>query len=159
MALALAVVFVLLERSREQQTESETWVAHTERVLAELSTTYSALTESELAARGRLFSGDQRFAEIQGAADATMRKHLDIVGRLTADNPRQVERIRGLREAAQRKFAASNRLIEIREKQGDTVAIRAFGETAPGLHLEEVRAIIQRMSDEERALLARRVDR
>src|SRR6267143_2283093 len=39
LALALAVVFGLLERNRQRQPENQSWVAHTEQVLAELSST------------------------------------------------------------------------------------------------------------------------
>jgi signal transduction histidine kinase len=156
LALALAAVFVLLERSRERQGENENRVAHTEKVLAELSSMQSALMESALAGRGYVVGGDKRYAQIQQQAEATMRKQLDIVGLLTADNPSQVERVRRLREAAQMSTAASRRLIEIREKQGEAAAARAFSETDPGRHLEAARMQIRQMSDEQQALLARR---
>lgn len=69
LALALAAVFALLERNRERQAENQSWVAHTEQVLAELSSMQAALMESELAARGQLVSGDKRYDQVhqQGA--------------------------------------------------------------------------------------------
>ena len=159
LALALAAVFVLLEGSRERQVENQNWVAHTERVLAELSSVDAALMENELAARGYIVSGDKGYASIQQQAEAMMLKQLDIVGGLTADNPSQVMRVRRLQEGVQTKMAASRRLIEIREKQGQAAATRAFSETDPGPHLEAARMQIRQMSDEERALLASRGER
>ena len=159
LALALATVFGLLERSREHQAENESWVRHTEHVLAELSSMHLALMESALAGRGYVVSGDKRYAQIHQQAGATMWKQLEIVGRLTADNPSQVERVRSLREAAQASTAASRRLIEIREKQGEAAAAQTFSETDPGRDLDAARMQIRQMSDEEHALLARRAER
>ena len=159
LALALAVVFLLLERSRERQVENQNSVAHTEQVLAELSSVHAALMESELAARGYIFSGDQGYAPVQQQAEATMMKQLDMVSGLTADNPSQVMRVRRLQETVQTNMAASRRLIEIYEKQGEAAAARAFSESDPRRHLEAARMQIRQMSDEERALLARRGER
>jgi len=158
LALALAVVFGLLERNRQRQAENQSWVAHTEQVLAELSSTQAALMESELAARGQLVSGDKRYDQMHQQAEATMLKQLDLVSGLTADEPNQVERVRGLRKAVQMSAAASRKLIEIREKQGEAAAAKAFAETDPERHLERARMQIQQMSDEEHTLLARRAE-
>ena len=65
LGLAPAAVFVLLEWSRERQVENQNSVAHTEQVLAELSSVHAALMESELAARGYRFSGDKGYAPVQ----------------------------------------------------------------------------------------------
>jgi signal transduction histidine kinase len=156
LALALAAVFVLLERSRERQAENEEWVRHTEHVLAELSSLQAALMESELAGRAYVVSADQRYAQIQQQAEATMRKQLDIVGDLTADNPSQVERLRSLRAEALSSAAAAQRLIKIRENRGEAAAARAFGDTDPERHLGAARTQMRRISDEEHALLTRR---
>jgi CHASE3 domain sensor protein len=140
LALALATIFGLLERNRERQAENQSWVAHTEQVLAELSSVHAALMESELAARGYIFSGDKGYAPIQQQAAAMMMKQLDIVGGLTADNPSQVMRVRRLQETVQTNMAASRGLIEIYEKQGQAAAARAFRETDPRRHLEASRS-------------------
>jgi len=55
--------------------------------------------------------------------------------------------------------AASRKLIEIREQQGEAAATRAFNETDPERGLETARMQIRQMSDEERALLAGRAER
>jgi len=159
LALALTVVFLLLEWSRERQVENQNSVAHTEQVLAELSSVHAALMERELAAREYIFSGDKGYAPIKQQAETMVLKRLDLVGGLTADNPSQVMRVRRLQEAVQTSMAASRRLIEIYEKQGRAAAARAFRETDPRRHLEEMGIQIRQMSDHERALLARRGER
>ncbi len=136
LALSLAAVFVPLERNRARQAAKQNWVAHTERVLAELSSMQAALMESELAARGQLVSGDRRYVQTQQQAEAAMLKQLDLVSGLTADNPRQVERFRGLRKTVQMSTAASRKLMEIRKQQGEAAATRAFNETDPERGLE-----------------------
>ncbi len=159
LALALTFVFLLLEWSRERQVENQNSVAHTEQVLAELSSVHAALMESELAARGYLFSGDKGYAPIQRQAESMMLKQLDIVGGLTADNPSQVMRVRRLQEAVQTNMTASRRLIEIRDKDGLAAAARAFSEADPARDLEMAEMQIREMSHEEHALLARRAQR
>ena len=159
LALALTVVFLLLEWSRERQVENQNSVAHTEQVLAELSSVHAALMESELAAREYIFSGDKGYAPIKQQAEAMILKQLDLVSGLTADNPSQVMRVRRLQESVQTSMAASLRLIEIYEKQGRAAAARAFRETDPRRHLEEMGIQIRQMSDHEGALLARRGER
>ena len=159
LALALTVVFLLLEWSRERQVENQNSVAHTEQVLAELSSVHAALMERELAAREYIFSGDKGYAPIKQQAETMILKRLDLVGGLTADNPSQVMRVRRLQEAVQTSMAASRRLIEIYEKQGRAAAALAFRETDPRRHLEEMGIQIRQMSDHERALLARRGER
>jgi signal transduction histidine kinase len=119
----------------------------------------AALMESELAARGQLVSGDKRYDQIHQQAEATMLKQLDFVSGLTADNPSQVERIRGLRKAVQTTTAASRKLVEIREQQGEAAATRAFNETDPERGLETARMQIRQMSDAEQTLLATRAGR
>jgi signal transduction histidine kinase len=159
LALALTVVFLLLEWSRERQVENQNSVAHTEQVLAELSSVHAALMERELAAREYIFSGDKGYAPIKQQAEAMILKQLDLVGGLTADNPSQVMRVRRLQEAVQTSMAASRQLTEIYEKQGRAAAALAFRETDPRRHLEEMGIQIRQMSDHERALLARRGER
>jgi CHASE3 domain sensor protein len=159
LALVLAAVFALLERNRERQAENQSWVSHTAQVLAELSSMEAALMESELAARGQLVSGDKRYDQVHQQAEAAMHKQLDLVSALTADNPSQVERSRALRETVKTSTAASRKLIEIREQQGEAAAARAFSETDPERALEAARIQIRQMSDEEHTLLASRAER
>jgi signal transduction histidine kinase len=119
----------------------------------------AALMERELAARGQLVNGDKRYDQVHQQAEAAMQKQLDLVSSLTTDNPRQVERVRGLRDTVQTSTAASRKLIEIREQQGEAAAARAFSETDPERALETARIQIRRMSDEEHMLLASRAER
>src|SRR6478752_1435119 len=69
------------------------WVMHTDRVIAELESTLSALIDAETGERGFIITGDETYLEPYQTAIGQIDRHLQAVRNLTIDNPSQQERI------------------------------------------------------------------
>lgn len=117
LGFAVAVVAVIVVGAIGYQSASRLVatgerVVHTHEVQAELSRLLLAIVNTEASIRGNLLSADGEFltaaAESRTEAMATFEK----VVRLTADNPRQQERFRGLREQMARRFALLDDQLE-----------------------------------------------
>lgn len=159
-ALLLAVLIASTAVTRRQiavQDSNQDWVEHTQRVLLELTAYESLLKDAETGQRGYLYTGEPRYLEPYNNAIAQGDPHIDKLAELTADNPQQQERIARLRALKHRKL---NELAE-------TIALAQAGkrEQARALVLSDagrrtmvdIRALVEEMSSEERALEATRL--
>jgi PAS domain S-box-containing protein len=154
-AVLLAVLIASTAVTRRQiavQDSNQDWVEHTQRVLLELTAYESLLKDAETGQRGYLYTGEAHYLEPYNNAIAQGDPHIDKLAELTADNPQQQERIARLRALKRRKL---NELAE-------TIALAQAGkrEQARALVLSdagrrtmvEIRALVEEMSREERAL-------
>jgi len=72
------------------------WNLHTQQVLLEISQMETALLQVQSATRGYLLSGDDDIAKPVAEEEATARRHLAAITRMTADNPTQQARLQRL---------------------------------------------------------------
>jgi PAS domain S-box-containing protein len=154
-AVLLAVLVINTALTRRQigvQDHNQEWVEHTQRVLLELTAYESLLKDAETGQRGYLYTGDPRYLEPYNAAVAQGNPHLDKLAELTADNPKQQERVARLRALKQQKLAELAETLVLAEggkhREARTLVLLDEGRQT----MTAIRALVDEMSGEERAL-------
>jgi signal transduction histidine kinase len=132
------------------------WEKHTYEALGQSEKLLFATSEVETAGRGYLISGDQKFLEPFNTKLLQIKIHLRSLRQLTADNPRQQERLDRLEPLIQQRIAETSRVIAARAS-GDSMAAIHRVSTGVGKRLgDEIREIIGDLQSEENLLLADR---
>jgi PAS domain S-box-containing protein len=154
--LVLAVNAVLTRRQVAAQADAHIWVEHTQQVLLELTQIESLLTQAESGQRGFLYTSDEQYLRPYNQAVAEIDSHINRVNELTADNPVQRPRIPQLRELTQHKLAELVETIRL-DRAGDLDAARTLVQTDDGLlTMQQIRAVLADMQQEEITLESRR---
>ena len=133
---------------------------HTYQVLAEVDAALSALVDIETGERGFALTGKDDSLEPYNAGKEAFRAHLEAARRLTADNPRQQDRLQRLADE-QRKWldGAIDPVIALRRAgsdadMGPVVAAVQAGKGKRGMDV--MRKLVADIKAEESALMAER---
>jgi methyl-accepting chemotaxis protein len=139
-------------------TSTSQWVTHTHEVLEHIAGVLSLLKDAETGQRGYVITGDEAFLEPyhQGAGEV-----LNVVKdlrKLTADNPSQQKRIDAAEPLIAAKLAELKQTIDLRRSGNvdETVKIIRGGEGKR--IMDNLRAILAEMENEERTLLQKRAE-
>jgi signal transduction histidine kinase len=143
-------------KSNQKLHNSEQWVMHTEKVIAQ-STNILALTiDIETSSRGFVISNDSTFLEPLNTAEKTVFVCISQFKQLTNDNRKYQPRIDSLNLYMHKRLSFSHQVVEIRSKQGLAAAI-VFSSTKLGKHYtDRIRQIITDIQQEETTLLTQR---
>jgi PAS domain S-box-containing protein len=157
----LAVLLINAAVTRERlavQDSNQEWVTHTQRVMLELTTVESLLTDAETGQRGYLYTGEQRYLAPYNAALGQLTPHLDRLADLTADNPQQRDRIAALRVVGQQKIDEMQKTIALYQS-GKRDDARAEVLTDRGLLImQDFRNITDQMRRHENAMETTRLE-
>ena len=154
--MVLVVNAVISYRAINKLIENERSVARTHELITEIATTMSTLKDAETGQRGFILTGENDYLEPYNAALATIDKHFNRISELTKDNVNQQQRLADLKLKAAEKIEELRYVIELRRREGLEAALLRVkmgrGKTA----MDEIRAIVAGMMDEENHLLERR---
>jgi len=148
--------FSFLSLSRLKNTSNQ--VEHTYKVINKLGTLLSQLTDAETGQRGYLLTGEIRYLKPYENAIASIDQNLDELQELTANNPDQQQHITQLSPLITFKQAELKETITLRQSQGYEAALRVVKTDRGKQAMEEIRAIVKVMEDEELQLLKQRSD-
>jgi len=152
----LVMTAAFTRRQLGQQIEAESWVAHSEQVLLELSQLELLVVDAETGQRGYLYTGNTRYLAPYQNAISKIDPQLDQVAKLTADNPRQQAMVTQLRDRVHAKVAELAEVISLFQA-GQPDAARERVLTATGLLLmDQIRLVVTQMQNEEEALQSSR---
>src|SRR5436309_5459278 len=160
-ALVAAIVILIVigadsYRSAIAIAENARWVAHTHEVVSHLWNLSTDIVTVESRRRAYALTGDDQQVERAHASGASAQENLQSLRRLTADNPRQQERLDRLnRLVAARRADVDASIDRLRRSPADRSAQADFTAAASRAN-DEMRAVIREMLDEEATLLARR---
>jgi PAS domain S-box-containing protein len=154
-ALLLAVLIVnavITKKQLDQQIVTGLWVVHTGQVQLKISETLVLLTDAETGQRGFLYTGEERYLAPYDLAVRQIQPRIDELSGLTADNPRQQAAIRQLHQLARDKLGELASTIAL-YRSGKADEARKLVLSDRGLHtMEQVRAVVAGMEDEESRL-------
>lgn len=166
-ALGFAACFVLLlliavvaYQSIGVLTRTSYWVTHSYQVMDHANNLYLAAKEIESGARGFALTGDESFLEAyrKVLAEGGIAASLKDLRRLTADAPRQQERLDAMERTASGYLAIAARIVEQRRQSGLEPALKAV-QTGEGLRLmTELRRLVQQFDQHETDLLKLRAE-
>jgi len=155
--LLMMVIAAVGARSMLESAERSAWVEHTLEVLAASENARALLNRVEIGQREYLITGDAwrltRSEILQREAGAA----ISLVGRLTAEIPRQQERVRELTALVVERQEIASALIEEKRRSG-TAPGRAdvARERRSRTVMDSTRELLDTMQKEERALLEQR---
>ncbi len=157
-----AVIIVLVAnaivaiRSIRELHEDSLWVAHTHEVLSELNDLVAALRGAESAERGYTITGDAGYLDRFDKAISHYDERITRIGKLTADNALQQERIARLRELVAARIDALAQTIAARKTEGFEAAQRRVQQGEGRQLMDDVQALAGQMQLDERHLLDER---
>ncbi|MBX6311618.1 MAG: PAS domain S-box protein [Isosphaeraceae bacterium] len=134
------------------------WVDHTRVVLGKLEQTLSTLRDTETAQRGYLLTGDESYRQSLPAGVARIRRNLEDLEGLLADNVGQRERLAALRSAIDRRLTILEETSEARRREGLEAAAQIVASGREKAAMDEVVRLFEAMQREENDLLSRRLD-
>lgn len=152
----LAVNAAISYRNTLKLIENEQSVSHTHQVLAKLEQTISTLKDAETGQRGYLLTGKERYLEPYQSAIARVNQQLDDLRQLSADRPRQQQRIRDLEIAIATKLAELQQTINLRRSRGLEAALRVVQTDRGKSLMDGIRRQVADMEAEENQLLQQR---
>jgi signal transduction histidine kinase/ActR/RegA family two-component response regulator len=151
--LVLAVVSSIWLAQRQQTAFG--WVKHTLEVQNQLAAVLSHLQDAETGQRGYLLTGRPEFLEPHNAAVAGMGRELDLLERSVADNSSQRMRARQARNLIEARIARLQRNVEAKAR-GETINVATLVQGR--VLMNEIRATLAAMNEEEQSLLVRRTE-
>ena len=155
-ALTLLVVAGSGYQSIEHLIQNDRWVSHTASVREGLARTLSTLADAETGLRGYVISGREDFLDPYTRGIGEVDRLYSDVKTLTADNPLQQKRLNALRPVIDGRLAELKRVVELRRNEGFPAAEAAVtGGTGKRL-MDQLRALIAEMDQEELTLLSKR---
>lgn len=164
-ALTIAVFLVLTTlvtsgivsyRATAKVIANEKMVAHTLRVIAEVQTTLTLLTDAETGHRGYLLTRDPSYLAPYNQAVAELPSHLDKLDSLLVDNPRQKPRVAALRQLAGERLEISKSIIELEQKNEHAAAMAVLLSAQGKEKMNLVRSAVDELMTEEDRLLEER---
>jgi len=163
-AVIVAFILALLAlayNSFARLSEANGWDRHTMQVLREIDQVTNAILLIQVEARGFSLTGNEASLTPNRDERGMLGGHLENLMTLTADNPRQTERIRQIKQASEQWLAEwITPLIEKRRALGgtagaaDTIGRSMIVGGAP--KLRESNRLLEEMAAEENALLTQR---
>lgn len=154
-AVILIGVAIFSYRNSEEYVESNKWVDHTNKVIAEFSLILLGIVDAETGARGYVLTGEEPYLEPFNEGKKAAFEHLDNVRELTKDNPVQQKNIDELERSVKKAIDFQQSYIDQRktdfEKAKETIS------TGQGKrNTDAVRNIIAKSTDLEKGLLEKR---
>jgi PAS domain S-box-containing protein len=146
-------------RNTARFAEASEWRKHTYEVLRNLDETVARLVDAETGQRGYLLTGEESYLEPYRAAIKNIDQKIGDLKSLTSDNSNQQKRIRILEPLVEKKLTELQRTIDLRKNEGLTAANRVVLEGSGKRWMDEIRAVIAEMKNEEEYLLKLRTQK
>ncbi|MFO0749007.1 MAG: CHASE3 domain-containing protein [Myxococcota bacterium] len=154
----LLAIGLVSYRGLDGLTQTSYRVDHTHQVLDRLALLRNDLIDAETGQRGFIITGDPAFLEPYTTGSADIDSQQKALRELTADNPRQQERLDALAPLVKSKLDEVSGRIEIRRTAGFDAAAKEVSAGTGRALMDKIRGVLRDMADEERALLSQRAD-
>jgi methyl-accepting chemotaxis protein len=151
--LVFVVVGIVSYQSTSRLIEASDWTKHTYEVMGELDETLSSLQDIETGQRGYLLVGDESYLEPYQAGLTRIDNSLLEIKTLTADNPRQQQRLTALSALVKERLASAKETVELRRSGKADAALQIVRAGAGKTLMDQVRKAVTEMDNEELELL------
>src|SRR6266850_319970 len=146
-------------RNTARFAEASEWRKHTYEVLRNLDETVARHVDAETGQRGYLLTGDEAYFEPYSAAIKNIDQTIGNLKSLTSDNANQQKRIQILEPLVEQKLAELQQTIDLRKNKGPTAANRVVLEGSGRQAMDQIRAVVAEMTNEEEDLLRLRTQK
>lgn len=133
--------------------DSNSWVAHTQEVLYNINEGTAVMVDAQGSMRGYLVTGKQDFLKRYDTAEEDTNVYIDKLDQLTVDNPAQQRSIKQLRPLIISFYTYLDERVADKMQNGTITSNELdYGRKV----MENIRALLKRMENEEQRLLAER---
>lgn len=154
--LVVGGVGVVAYRSLGESIDSSDWVIHTHKVKETINQVLSALKDAETGQRGFLLTGEERYLEPYTSGAREIDRRIQDLRDLTSDNRNQQKRVSELEPLAAAKLAELAEAIGLRRQRGERAAVEVVLTDRGKQAMDQIRALLKDMDDEETELLKQR---
>ena len=157
LGLAVFVVLGLASYKSERQfAETVDWVRHTHEVLAKLQKVNSDLIGVQTVVGGFVITGREDFLAPYHDALGELQNDERTLRRLTADNPRQQERLTTLEDIVRQRVAFSEETLVLQRHRGSAAAAALISTGSGQEIMKRFGSVLGALEREERDLLTQR---
>src|ERR687886_2391673 len=150
-SIILVIIHLFSYGSFIEQRKSSNSVTYTHLVLEKLEKTFSDINAAEALERGYVITGrDVELKPYQGLADS-INPQIEELQRLTADNPKQQQRLNRFHFLVKEKLAAMNQIIDLRKTQGFSAAQQVTEADWAATLMPRIYQLAHEMKEEEKA--------
>jgi two-component system CheB/CheR fusion protein len=153
--LVLAVAGAVTYRGMDRLLVDAEWVAHTHRVLEGLTRMHVNLVQAVSSSRGFVISGDESYLDIYDTSRQRAIAELDVLTRLTADNPDTGGRLLSLAPLVEERLQLTDALVRTRREQGFGAAAAMIDSGGTSL-MQLIRGMVDQIDAREQTLLVTR---
>ena len=146
-------------RNTARFAEAAQWREHTYEVLNSLDNAVGRLSDAETGQRGYLLTGEEAYLEPYRAAIKNIDQTIGDLKNLTSDNPNQQKHIQILEPLVEKKMAELQRTLDLRKNEGLAAANRMVLEGSGKHWMDQIRAVVAEMANEEEDLLKLRTQK
>lgn len=151
--LAIVVSAWISHVNTEKVNETRGWVEHTQVLIGRLDRLYMLIKEAETSVRGTLVTGKERMKKAYEQSRVDIGATLSELEALTADNPRQVERLGKFNSLLDSRFEEWKVLLAAPGAIGSPEWKRTLEKSFDSPSAGRLKAIISEMKDDEQNLL------
>jgi signal transduction histidine kinase/CheY-like chemotaxis protein/CHASE3 domain sensor protein len=153
---AVVVMAVFSYQSLRSRSETAARVTQTLQILQQLDELLSTLKDAETGQRGFLLTDTESYLEPFDNAKARLASEFADARRLTADNPRQLQRLDTLEQFAKAKMSELGETIDLRRGGNPNDALAVVRTDRGKAAMDHIRETITEMKDEEQHTYAAR---
>lgn len=158
---AIAVVAlntVLAVNAQKTLDKSQYWVEHTWQVINQVERIMGSVKDAESGARGYLITGDEQYLAPYTSGSQELPRELDQFGKLTQDNPTQIENLAEMRAVIGERLALLQQSVDLEASHQDS-SLHALVVSGTGkAQMDHLRKLTDAMENEERRLLVERTN-
>lgn len=157
--LTIGLIGISGYRSTANLIEDTRWVNHTHEVTGALDGFVNGLIDAENQQRAYLLTSDESLIDVYRTRVAEAQQYLATVKRLTADNPRQQERLATLAPIMEARLAIAAKVLELRRSQTLDKVVESGLIREGKREMDRLRQLVVEADREEIQLLAERQTR
>lgn len=154
--LVLAILTRLLYSDFDRERDRQRWVTHSYQVLDAIHVLMSNLQDAETGQRGYLLTGDASYREPFQSAVRGERSARESLRQLTAGEPFQQSNMETVDRLVEAQFSELEKTIHLRQTEGVEAALAVVRTGAGKRIMDECRAALSAMQQEDLRLLAAR---
>jgi CHASE3 domain sensor protein len=137
--------------------EIANWVAHTQQMRQNIQSTLADIESAEAGQRGYVITGVESYLQSYYESVASIRQQIRDVQTLTANNPKQQQRISLLKPLVEKRVAALWQVIDLRRSKGFDTARATITAGQETELMTRIRKALDEMENEEASLLKQRL--
>jgi signal transduction histidine kinase/CheY-like chemotaxis protein/CHASE3 domain sensor protein len=162
LGLATALIFFIISGTVAYYNlhalgEGNQKIVQSHEVIIALDELLSGVQDAETGQRGFLLTNNERYLEPYNLALFSIPSKLDEIAELTRDNPAQRPRISALRSHVGAKLAELKETVDLRRSQSLEAALTVVNSDRGKAEMDDIRAQLAAMSQEEAAVRTRRL--